>query len=218
MKTFLSIGAGPGIGIETAAQFAQQGFRVILSARSLDKVSALTEDLRAQGFEAEARGVDVEDSQALVDLIREVEEQYGALDVLHYNAAVIRNATVADQPRETFVSDLITNIGGALVAIQAAEPAMAARGEGTILLTGGGFALHPHPEYLSISIGKAGVRALVLGAFEAFRAKGIHLATVTVAGFVSPGENTKAIGRLFWDVHAQPQDAWTAEEVYTPAG
>ena len=78
MKTFLSIGAGPGIGIETAAQFAQQGFRVILSARSLDKVSALTEDLRAQGFEAEARGVDVEDSQALVDLIREVEEQYGA--------------------------------------------------------------------------------------------------------------------------------------------
>jgi hypothetical protein len=40
---------------------------------------------------------------------------------------------------------------------------MTERGSGTILFTGGGFALEPHPEYLSLSIGKAGIRALAHG-------------------------------------------------------
>jgi len=34
MKTFLSIGTGPGMGLATAERFAGEGFRVILSARN----------------------------------------------------------------------------------------------------------------------------------------------------------------------------------------
>ena len=108
------------------------------------------------------------------------------LQVLHYNAAAIRRASLAEQPRETFVSDLAVNIGGALAAIQAATPHLAApgaeSGPASLLLTGGGFALHPHPDYLSLSIGKAGLRALALGLFENYRDRDIHVATVTVAG------------------------------------
>lgn len=35
MKTFLSIGTGPGIGFATAERFAREGFRVVLSARDI---------------------------------------------------------------------------------------------------------------------------------------------------------------------------------------
>ena len=34
MKTFLSIGSGPGIGLDTAIRFAREGYRVILTSRN----------------------------------------------------------------------------------------------------------------------------------------------------------------------------------------
>ena len=49
------------------------------------------------------------------------------------------------------------NIGGALVAAQAVAPKMEEQKSVAVLLTGGGFALAPSADYLSIS--NAGIRA-----------------------------------------------------------
>src|SRR4051812_27135783 len=193
MKTFLSIGAGPGMGLATAERFAREGFQVVLSARNQAKTQELADQLKAKGHKAEVRTVDASDPSSVANLVESVEREFGGVDVLHYNAASLRQATLADQPRDSFTSDLAVNIGGAMAAAQAAAPNMAERGSGTILLTGGGLAMNPHPDYLSLSIGKAGIRALALGLFESFKEKGIHVATVTVAGSVAPGsENAKA--------------------------
>ena len=137
----------------------------------------------------------------------------------HDNAAAMRQASLADRPRDSFDTDLAVKITGALAAVQAAAPGMTGRGAGTILLTGGGFALQPHPDYLSLSIGKAGIRALAQGLFEPFRAAGVHGATVTVAGFVAAGSrDAQTVAERFWQLHGQPRDAWTVETVYTPEG
>jgi NADP-dependent 3-hydroxy acid dehydrogenase YdfG len=116
--------------------------------------------------------VDSSDPESVTKLVAEVEKQYGSIDVLHYNAASMRRATLAEQPCDTFVGDLAVNIGGALVAAQAVAPKMEERKSGAILLTGGGLALAPSPNYLSLSIGKAGIRALALGLFEPSARKG----------------------------------------------
>lgn len=92
---------------------------------------------------------------------------------------------------------------------------MTKNGSGTVLLTGGGFALFPHPGYLSISIGKAGLRAQALGLFEAFKEQGIHVATVTVATFVNPdSKEASDVAEEFWKLYSQPKNAWTAEVTY----
>lgn len=110
---------------------------------------------------------------------------------------------------------MAVNIGGSLVATQAAAPGMTKNGSGTVLLTGGGFALFPHPGYLSISIGKAGLRAQALGLFEAFKEQGIHVATVTVATFVNPdSKEASDVAEEFWKLYSQPKNAWTAEVTY----
>lgn len=219
MKTFLSIGAGPGMGLATAERFAREGFRVVLSSRDAAKAEELAAALRAKGHAAEARAVDAGDPGSLAALIRDVEGAHGGIDVLHYNAAAMRKSTLADQPAESFNGDLAVNVGGAMAAAQAAAPAMTARGSGAVLLTGGGFALQPHPDYLSLSIGKAGIRALAQGLFESFREKGVHVATVTVAGFVDPGSSdAEAVAEAFWRLHGQPKEAWEVEAVYTPIG
>jgi NAD(P)-dependent dehydrogenase (short-subunit alcohol dehydrogenase family) len=180
MKTFLSIGAGPGMGMATAERFAREGFQVILSARNPAQTKALAEQLKAQGHKADMRTVDAGNPSSVANLVEGVEREFGGIDVVHYNAASMRAATLANQPRDSFNSDLAVNIGGAMAAAQAVVPKMAERGSGTILLTGGVLALHPHPDYLSLSIGKAGIRALAFGLFDTLKAKGIHVATVTV--------------------------------------
>jgi NAD(P)-dependent dehydrogenase (short-subunit alcohol dehydrogenase family) len=218
MKTLLSIGAGPGMGFATAERFAKEGFQVVLAARNAAKTQELAEKLRSKGYKAEARKVDSSDPKSVADLVAEVEKQHGTIDVLHYNAASMRKATLAEQPSDTFNGDLAVNIGGALVAVQAAAPRMEQRKSGAILLTGGGFALAPSPDYLSLSIGKAGIRALALGLFEPFREKGIHVATVTVSAFVSPeSKEAASVAEHFWHLYSQPKDAWTAEGQYVPA-
>jgi len=148
--------------------------------------------------------------------VADVERQFGAIDVLHYNAASMRKASLAEQPAGSFNGDLAVNIGGAQAAAQAVAPSMIARGMGSVLLTGGGFALQPSPDYLSLSIGKAGIRALAHGLFESFKEKGIHVATVTVAAFVDPGSaDAQAVADRFWQLHSEPKGSWTVEATYS---
>lgn len=215
MKTFLSIGTGPGIGLATAERFAREGFRVIVSARNAEKTHALAEQLKAQGYTAEARSVEASEPAKVAALVAAVEQQYGAIDVLHYNAANLRQATLSAQPQDTLVDDLAVNIGGALGAVQAVAPQMTQKKSGTILLTGGGFALYPSPDYLSLSIGKAGIRTLTLGLFESLKEQGVHIASVTVATFVNPGSKEATdIGEAFWQLHQETAGDWRAEVMY----
>jgi len=215
MKTFLSIGSGPGMGLATAERFAKEGFVVVLSARNEAKTQELANQLKAKGHSVEPRTVDAGNPLSVASLVADVEKRFGSIDVLHYNAASMRKGTLTEQPRDTFNTDLAINIGGALVAAQAVVPKMSERGGGSILLTGGGFALEPNPEYLSLSIGKAGIRALAIGLFDSLKEKGIHVATVTVAALVSPAsKDAEAVAEHFWRLHAQPKGSWTAEVKY----
>jgi NAD(P)-dependent dehydrogenase (short-subunit alcohol dehydrogenase family) len=215
MKTFLSIGAGPGMGFATAERFAKEGFEVVLAARSVAKTQELADRLIRNGFKANVRNVDASDPKSVVELVAGVQKQHGSIDVLHYNAASTRKATLSEQPHDSFNGDLAVNIGGALVAAQAVAPKMEEQKSGAILLTGGGFALAPSPDFLSISIGKAGIRAMAHGLFEQFREKGIHVATVTVCSLVSPeSEEASAVAEQFWRLYSQPKDSWTVEANY----
>lgn len=126
MRTFLSIGSGPGMGFATAERFAREGFQIVLSARDAAKTKELADRLKAKGYKAEIRTVDTSDPSSVAALVAEVEKQHGTIDVLHYNAASMRRATLAEQPAETFNTDLAVNIGGAQAATKAAAPNMAA--------------------------------------------------------------------------------------------
>ncbi len=216
MKTFVSIGAGPGMGFATAERFAREGYTVVLAARSADKVRDLAASLIAKGYKAETATVDASIGANVETLIEDVKRRHGSVDVIHYNAASMRQAKIGDQPTDTFVSDLAVNIGGAEAAAKAAEKVMSTERPGSLLFTGGGFSLAPSPDYISLSIGKAGIRALAIGLFDDFKAKGIHVATVTVAAFIEPGsDHAKAVAEHFWKLHSEKPESWTNEVRYS---
>lgn len=219
-KTFLSIGTGPGIGMATAARFAREGYRVVLSARNVERLRANAKYLAATGAEIDVQAVDANDAESVADLVTGLGSN---LHVLHYNAGVLHydqgrqllTRSIEDETTASLVSDTQINITSAMVAIRAAVPTLAGRGSGTVLLTGGGLGVQPSGDFLTLSVGKAAIRALGLALFEPLRAQGVHVATVTVSRLVSAdSEHADHIADVFWDLHAQSRGAWTFEEVY----
>ncbi|MGO9261345.1 MAG: hypothetical protein ACLQU1_34325 [Bryobacteraceae bacterium] len=87
---------------------------------------------------------------------------------------------------------------------------------GTILFTGGGLALEPQPGASSLAIGKAGIRNLAFSLHEELAPFHIHVATVTICGYVedrtrfSPGD----IAGSFFYLHQRAEGKWDRESVY----
>lgn len=192
-----------------------EGFRIVLSSRNKNYVAAQADQLRAAGLAAEGRVADASDITSIVELIREVEVETGGVDVLHFNAAAMHDGNLETQSVAGFIQDLTTNVGAVYAAIKAVTPLMAARGAGAILLTGGMFATQPHPEYLTLSVGKAGLLNLTHALFPLLKAQNIHLSIVTVGAYVKPGSvEVREIAELFWQQYRQPSAQWTAEVFY----
>lgn len=119
MKTFLSIGAGPGMGFATAARFAREGYRVVLAARGAQRLQQMAETLRGQGRSVSVATVDVADAEGLTRLVKDTEAQIGPIDTVHYNAAVLHATSIDSLDAAGFAHDLTVNIGGAYAAIRA---------------------------------------------------------------------------------------------------
>ena len=208
---FLSIGAGPGIGLSTARRFATEGFRVVLAARTVEEV--LAEDLRrGPNAGVEIASVDCSDSLQVAELVGRYAPE---LEVIHYNAAVIRAQTLQEQSLESIAADIEVNIASALVAVKKAAEAMLARRRGSILLTGGILGVKPVSNLLTLSVGKAGLRCAAEALFPDFAAQGVHIAVLTIETGITPGsKSAEAVGEAFWRLHAQPRDQWVWEANY----
>jgi short-subunit dehydrogenase len=211
-KLYVGIGIGPGMGLSTAERFAREGYDVVITGRDKGRLDRFAERLAADtGRKVEAVALDVNDLPAIQHLAGTYAE---STVVLHYNAASMHNTSIFDSSIESLDHDIRVDITGALVAIKAFTASMKERKQGTVLLTGGGFALSPSAAYLTLSVGKAGIRAMAEALFPELAKSGIHIATVTVAKVVSAGSHDAiAAAEAFWNLHSQPMDAWSWEFV-----
>ncbi len=139
--------------------------------------------------------------------------RFGPVDVLVYNAATWRDGPVLALTPEQLVEDFRVCAVSALVSARAVAPAMRARGQGTIIFTGGGFALFPSAVAPSLSIGKGAIRALALMLAAELAPSGVRVGTVTIMGVVAPGTkfDPDAIARRYLDIHRGAAGATVAE-------
>ena len=131
---FLITGASSGIGAATARSAADAGYRLVLAARSQDKLAALVDELGGEDIAIAVR-CDVtewEDQQAMV---AQAVERFGRLDVVFANAGfgAPRGFTKGDV--EHWKAMVLTNVYGAALTIRATvEHLTTSRGH--LLLTG----------------------------------------------------------------------------------
>ncbi len=131
---FLITGASSGIGAETARHAAREGYRLVLAARSEDRIAELAGEL---GGEVRALAVpcDVtewDDQRALVDRALEA---FGRIDVAFANAGFGAARGFTQESPEHWRSMVLTNVYGAALTIRATiEQLRETRGH--LLLTG----------------------------------------------------------------------------------
>lgn len=209
-ETLLLIGSGPGLGDAVARRFGREGWRVVLAARDRERLEAQAQALRDDGVDAGARPVDAADPAAVRALVTGVLESHGRIDALNYNAAALRQGALLDIAPEALATDLQVNVGGAMIAAQAALPSMIARKRGTVLLTGGGLAVDPWPAYTSLAVGKGALRAFAQCMARDPALADIHVAHVIVHARINP-EVAARIADVYWDLHSEPRDQWRHE-------
>lgn len=207
------VGAGPGIGAAVARRFGQAGFPLALISRRPDDLAG---QLGAQGHTARSYAADAGDEAALTAAIEAAQGDLGPAGVLVYNAAALVREAATGVSAAQLLQRLSVSVGGALTATRAALPGMRAARSGTILMTGGGLALHPSAAYATLSVGKAALRALALTLAEELAPDGIHVATVTVAGTVKAGTpfDPDRVAQVYWDLHAKSAGQWKREVVF----
>lgn len=199
-KILLIVGAGPGISFSTAQKFGREGFKVALIARNLKALQQYEKDLNSKGIEAKGFPGDASSEVSLKAAIESVVKTYGKVDVLVYNAASGKPGKPTELTANDLVHDFTISVAGALTSVKEVLPHME---NGTILLTGGGLALYPYGDLVSLSIGKAGIRSLANCLHQELSPKGIYVGTLTIKGFVQEDTyfSSKNIAEAFYSMY-----------------
>jgi NADP-dependent 3-hydroxy acid dehydrogenase YdfG len=85
-KVCIVTGASAGIGLAAARLFAEKGAKVVLAARSAEKLAAIASELEAQGREVLATPADIRKRDEVNRMVLWADERYGHIDILVNNA------------------------------------------------------------------------------------------------------------------------------------
>ncbi len=200
------VGAGPGVSLSVARRFGREGFRVVLIARDVEKLETLRVDLSAVGIETMTLSADAADEQSLVDAFSQIQGEWGTTSVLHYNAVTVHAGNPSQLKLDDLMLDFKVGVGGAMVAAQQVIPPLKRQGHGTLLFTGGGFAVQPMAGLASLGVAKAGLRNFVGSLAQEMEGSGIKVGTVTICGTVMESGPFAAdkIADEFWQIHHDP--------------
>jgi NAD(P)-dependent dehydrogenase (short-subunit alcohol dehydrogenase family) len=107
------VGRKAGLGYETARQLAGRGYKVILTARNLQKSQALAAALQEEKLDVIPLEMDISHADSIARAVKQVGEQFGKLDVLINNAGVMTDrfttadATDLDGVKDTLDANVI---------------------------------------------------------------------------------------------------------------
>jgi NADP-dependent 3-hydroxy acid dehydrogenase YdfG len=133
-KVVLVTGASQGIGKAIALGFAREGARLVLAARSADRLAQAEDEVRALGAEALSVPADVTSDDDVAALVDAAVTRFGRIDVLVNNAGIARfgdtgSAMFEDDVRDTLQASLF----GMIRVTQRVLPAMRRQGAGVIV-------------------------------------------------------------------------------------
>ena len=125
-------GASSGIGAATARRAAEFGYRLVLAARSEDKLQALAEEIGDGALAVRCDVTSWEDQQALVSAAL---ERFGRMDAFFANAGFGAKRGFLEETPEFWKSMIDTNVYGAALSIRAALGHFREENRGHMLLT-----------------------------------------------------------------------------------
>jgi NAD(P)-dependent dehydrogenase (short-subunit alcohol dehydrogenase family) len=178
-KNALVVGVGPGLGGAAARRLAADGYRVALAARNVDKLSE---------FAAETGGLavamDATEPSSIEAGITRVEEELGEIHTVVWNVGGGGFGDLEKVGIEALELAFDTNTRGLFVLAKRLVPAMAARGDGALIVTGATASLRGKPFTTAFAAGKAAQRSLAQSLARQYGKQGVHVALIIIDGMV----------------------------------
>ena len=188
-KTAVVTGASSGLGAYFAEILANQGATVVITARRLDRLEALSAQINNAGGKAIAIACDVDQPAAVAAMMEQAWAECGRIDIVVNNAGQVGDGGFVPEklPHELFEATLKTNLSGLWYCCQEAGKRMLADGKGgsiinlTSVLGMGGSGDHP----LAYQTSKAGVINLTRNLACSWADRGIRVNALAPAYFTS---------------------------------
>ncbi|RLK48752.1 3-oxoacyl-[acyl-carrier-protein] reductase [Alkalispirillum mobile] len=133
-KIALVTGGSRGIGKSIALELAKLGAKVAINYHgSKDKADAVAEEIRALGTEALVIQADVGEAESARNMVKQVLDQWGRLDVLVNNAGITKDTTFKKMTDEAWHAVINTNLNSVYYVTSAALPSMLENNFGRII-------------------------------------------------------------------------------------
>jgi len=165
-KVVLVTGGGTGIGRAICLRFAREGATVAVAGRRDKMCQQVVQEITGADGVASRFIVDVRSAPSAKDMIEEVAERYGGVDVLVNNAGTNLMKDLAETSEEEWDNVIDTNLKGAFLCCKFVIPNMIKRGSGSIINIGSDLAVVGSPTRTAYCASKGGLvlmtRALAL--------------------------------------------------------
>lgn len=173
-KVAIITGASSGIGLATAQLLSQEGARVVLAARSLDKLQKLSKELPGS-LVVQA---DMTKEEDVKKMVHEALKRFGKIDILVNNAGRGYDAFIEEIDTAKFKELFSLNLLGPVLAMQQVLPIMKKQGEGVIINISSGTALMALPGMSAYSSLKRALVGISLTAREELKNDGISVSVI----------------------------------------
>ncbi|MBF2051607.1 SDR family oxidoreductase [Leptolyngbya sp. NK1-12] len=155
------IGASSGIGRVTALEFAKQGAKVVVSARSESGLNSLVDEIKQLGGEAIAIPADVADYEQVKAVADKTVNHYGRLDSWVHLAATSVFAKFEQLSPEEFRRVIEVNLMGQVYGAMVALPYLRQAGQGALIMVSSVEARRSLPLQSPYSASKHGIEGFL---------------------------------------------------------
>lgn len=205
IKNALVVGVGPGLGSAAGRRLAADGYRVALAARRVDRLTELAAELGGL-----AVAMDATEPASIEVGIAQVEKDLGEIHTVVWNVGGGGFGDLEKVGIENLEFAFDTNTRGLFVLAKRLVPAMAARGDGALIITGATASLRGKPFTTAFAPGKAAQRSLAQSLARQYGKHGVHVALIIVDGIVDAPKTRERMPDT-------PQEAFVCPEGYADA-
>jgi 3-oxoacyl-[acyl-carrier protein] reductase len=117
-KTALVTGASRGIGRACALALAEAGTRVVVGARTVEKLEEVASEIRGKNGEAFVVALNLASPESIKDAFSKAAKEFGRVDILVNNAAITKDGLAMRMKKDDWDAVLNTNLTGAFLCIQ----------------------------------------------------------------------------------------------------
>ncbi|GIX05918.1 MAG: beta-ketoacyl-ACP reductase [Candidatus Poribacteria bacterium] len=216
-KSALVTGASRGIGRAIALAFARQGARVMLCARTQERLEAVAAEIAAVGGEALVYPLDVREETAAEAAVQRAVEAFGRLDILVNNAGVTRDGLLVRMSAEDWQAVLETNLTAAFYLSRAAARVMMRQRFGRIINITSVVGLMGNAGQANYAASKAGLIGLTKSLARELGRRGVTVNAIA-PGFIetdmtavlTPSQREGILGTIALGAFGAPEDVAAA--------